>query len=136
MTMTKVKTNELVGPALNYMVAKVVDYKVALTDNQFGPDEYIVMGRDDMYLTRDPVGFYVWSPSADWAQGGMILEANDWALPYRATHRSHLGKYEACTPGGFPHNGATPLIAAMRAIVAAKIGDVVSVPSELLEAPE
>jgi hypothetical protein len=40
----------------------------------------------------------------------------------------HLGKFAASTPGGFDYFGPTPLIAAMRAFVASKLGDTVDLP--------
>ncbi len=59
--------------------------------------------------------------STDWAHGGPILERNPWALPRVNTNPGalHLGKYAASTPGGFDYYGETPLVASMRAIVAA-----------------
>ena len=73
------------------------------------------------------------APSRIWSQGGVLLEKYPWALPYRSTNRYHLGEFEACTPGGFPHNGSTPLIAAMRAIAAAELGSEVDVPDDIYQ---
>ena len=109
----EVKTAELVGQALDWAVAKATwDGDINSEFNQ-------------LFLRA-------FHPSTDWAQGGPLLETCNWALPYRASSRQHIGKFESCTPGGFPHNGNTPLIAACRAIVAAKMGDVVQVPAELV----
>ena len=120
MSMIEVKTAELIGPALDWAVAK----GEGLQPEHGWPEL-------DIFMAARAGGFHRYS--TDWAQGGPLIEKNDWALPYRATARAHLGKYEACTPGGFPRNGGTPLIAACRAIVAANLGDVVSVPAELVQ---
>ena len=65
--------------------------------------------------------------STDWAQGGPIIEREMielvpqspalWEAMYRGQH--------------IPHDGPTPLIAAMRCYVASKLGDTVDVPEEL-----
>lgn len=116
----EVKTDDLIGPALDWAIAKACGLHVDI-DSEFG-----VMSDEARNVTGK------WAPSIDWAQGGPLLDKHAWALPYRAIARHHLGKYEACTPGGFPHNGPTPLIAAMRALVASEFGGTVLVPKELL----
>jgi len=117
--MVEVKTAELEGAALDWAVGIAAGFAVGVFHG--------AVYRSD--LPGDSYGpGPKWQPSTDWAQGGPLIEPNPWALPYRATHRYHIGAFEACTPGGFPHNGKTPLIAACRAIVAAKLGDSVMVP--------
>lgn len=118
------RTCDLIGAALDWAVAKAQGFYEA--ENCYGGISWF--DRDGLEL----VDYYGWNPSTDWNQGGPLIERNDWALPYRATARYHLGKYESCTPGGFPHNGETPLIAACRAIVSAHLGDSVDVPAELV----
>lgn len=123
MKMVEVKTDDLIGNALGWAVAQADSVPVKFDfDCLMKMDEWDVHGDRPDYV-----------PWCDWGQGGPLIEKRDWALPYRATARYHLGKYEACSPGGLPHNGPTPLIAACRAIVAAEFGDVVSVPANLLE---
>lgn len=118
----EVRTADLLGEALDWAVAKAVSRDVSILSSG------VVVRGDNVE------GGCPWSPSTDWSQGGPLINKHDWALPYRATSRYHIGKYEACTPGGFPKNGETPLISACRAIVAAEYGDLVSVPAELWSA--
>lgn len=123
-----VKTSDLIGPALDWAVAKAEGHQPLLVPT--GRTEYsvgVITAMDD-----GPKGFAC-CYSTDWSQGGPLIEKHVWALPQRATHRYHLGAFEAYTPGGFPHNGDTPLIAACRAIVAAELGDQVDVPDELMQ---
>ena len=125
---TVVETSKLEGLALNWAVAQVVDYKTALEENDHGPDEWIVIGREDMYLTRDPDKFCVWSPSTDWSQGGPlrdkyrveVLECGD------VVHAKLAGLTNSAGDGG------TALIAICRAIVASEFGDIVKVPACLV----
>ena len=79
-----------------------------------------------------------YAPSDDWAQGGPIIEREEielhkWALDgwdARATNYSFLN-----TPNERPEfarqHGPTPLIAAMRCVVASRLGDEVQVPEGL-----
>lgn len=133
----EVKTAELTGPALDWAVAVVEGESVVIhSPNQrrfdvrggihCSSDGCTIGPRSSFGDTED------WSPSTDWAQGGPMLEKYSWALPYRTIARHHLGKFEACTESGKSCNGDTPLIAACRAIVAAKLGGVVQVPAELV----
>lgn len=99
----KVNTNELIGAALDWAVAKCEG-----NSGDFGIDGY--------------------SPSTDWAQGGPIIEneeINLWTDGYAA--------WEATKPGFWQEWGPTPLIAAMRCYVGTKLGNEVEVPDELLE---
>lgn len=135
------KTSELIGPALDWAVAKcegedisivVVDGEVQLWCNE---DIYTYTGQscyknhkgEPRFLryTR-PVG--LWGnpmPSyLDWAVAGPIIEREEIALTpcngaWEATYRGYLGY------------GSTPLIAAMRCYVASKLGDEVEIPEEL-----
>lgn len=152
-TTVTLRTCDLIGAALDWAVAQVcvaegsvsIDPQDAqsglpyLTFDAGGPSIWGA-GREQRgtvnretgkpWVFHGPGGRF--EPSADWSQCGPLIERNDWALPHRATARYHLGKYESCTPGGFPHNGDTPLIAACRAIVSAHLGDSVEVPAELV----
>lgn len=104
-----------------------------------------------------------WQPSRDWSQGGHLLEEWQIFLsPPTTVHRSNYdektGKTKGCwetyeswhatvsarvctrppkiegLPGTVGRGeGDTPLVAACRAIVAAKLGDEVQVPAELME---
>lgn len=69
-----------------------------------------------------------WDPSTDWSQGGTLIESMKVGLINDTKSRPWLAMCENvrwC-------EGATPLIAACRAIVAAKLGETVDVPEVLL----
>ena len=109
----RIKTSELEGAALDWAVA------MAICPESFKTDQ------------KDSNGLYPWStgwlrngsPSTDWSQGGPLIEwyyvdveSGPWSAYY----------------GRKTMHGDSPLIAVCRAIVAAKLGDEVDVPDELL----
>lgn len=110
MNMIEVKTAGLAGPALDWAVAQIEG-----------------VGCTPTTIMR----FY--RPSTDWAQGGPLIEKHHieivsfcgegWECVKSWCH----GEIDETYPFGETH-----LIAACRAIVAVKLGDVVSVPAELV----
>ena len=62
--------------------------------------------------------------STDWTQGGPIIEREKIATAW------HITRWVAWR-GVIEHPGPTPLIAAMRCYVAAKLGDDIAIPEEL-----
>ena len=101
------KTAELIGPALDWAVAKCE-------------------GRDWPDNAAKFLGEQYYNPSTDWSQGGPIIEkekiAIDWDYDrWNASTDNHPAYYSA----------STPLIAAMRVYVASKLGDEVEIPEEL-----
>jgi Protein of unknown function (DUF2591) len=109
--MKTVKTSELTGNQLDWAVAKCEGLNIG---------------------TASGCGIYTeeakwFAPSTDWAQGGPIIEryriaidhseGNDWCASSEVSKR--------------PQSAATPLIAAMRCYVAAKMGDEIEIPEEL-----
>ena len=124
----KIKTQDLTGAQLDWMVAKCAGY---VEQGVYGTPEF----RDsDVYLCYcGAVLNSCYSPSTDWAQGGPILERENISVGYQG----HLGvpldslwyatnRVDAC---GF---GQKPLPAALRCYVASKLGDTIEVPDELL----
>ena len=106
------KTSELTGAALDWAVAKA---EGVVSDDI-----------DDFCLSVR--GEYAYS--TDWAQGGQIIERE------RIRTWEEDGKFHADTPRRSPYcwfTGSTPLIAAMRTLVASKLGDDVDIPEELLK---
>jgi len=68
-----------------------------------------------------------YSPSTDWSQSGPLIEQ----------HGEHERWYAVCPVSATGERcslGPTPLIAAMRALVFAKLGDQIEVPEELARA--
>ena len=105
--MTKIKTSELQGAALDWAVARACNYE--FNDHWF-------------------------KPSTNWNQGGPLIlqygasldreSCDDWGSVILVDRGDGIPSWGVMI-------GPTPLIAACRAIVAAKLGDEVDVPEEL-----
>lgn len=120
-TMLEIDVSQLSGPALDWAVAKAVGKEVIVRP---------VFG----VMTPDTMG---WQPSSDWSQGGPLIERESLAVAADGDDWC-AAKCDGMDPGGdlyvsIWYGGGTPLIAACRAIVAAKIGDKVAVPQELIQ---
>ena len=116
------KVSELTGAALDWAVAKCegADFYTSA-----GILYVLWSGKFDVRLTD-------YSPSADWAQGGPIIEREsidiarfnvypDWEATMNETDNNPFVTVV----------GPTPLIAAMRCLVSSRLGDTVEVPDEL-----
>lgn len=137
-TMTQVKTADLIGPALDWAVAKAQGWT-------FGPPHMIYgaeVWRDSAGNITGTIPAKAFKPSTDWSQGGPLIDkykvgtvplnvglaglaADDWF----ATAFFNGESYDTCHKG----EGPSALIAACRAIVGLLLGDVVSVPAELVQ---
>ena len=116
--MTKIKTSELQGAALDWAVARAT-----LEETNCSAD---LIDHVAMKLVLDG-----YEPSTDWGQLGSHIEGFGIWLSDDATDEPQ-GPWIASVQGGYMQYGPTPLIAACRAIVAAKLGDEVDVPEELV----
>jgi hypothetical protein len=130
----KIATTKLIGPSLDWAVAKAAGINVWLADG------VLVDGLP--MVCADNAGDMHWQPSDSWAQGGPLLEKyNVWLSPPVEDQGSDepygwdADIYEADGSEGAGFQVAvgcpTALIAACRAIVAHKLGDSVDVPAEL-----
>ena len=114
----KTKTADLIGPALDWAVSKCL---------QPGYEEWRLI----RWIEQE------FAPTANWAQGGPIIEREELGLKRNAPC-SQGREWEASPSitakgaGGKWGYGPTPLVAAMRCFVASKLGDEVDVPEELL----
>jgi hypothetical protein len=99
------KTSELQGAALDWAVAQC----------EYSPVRY---GFDDNCPEY----------STDWAQGGPIIEREGIEL-FRNNEKNYWFTSKARNQIGV---GPTPLVAAMRAYVASKLGDEIKLPEELM----
>ena len=119
------KTSELIGPALDWAVAKC---------EWVGQPARPYFINSSIQITNWIPG-KIFSPSTDWSQGGPIIEreglylkarndAKEWKAGALSMNR-HDNK-----PGPL-YSGPTPLIAAMRCYVAGKLGDEIEIPEEL-----
>lgn len=115
------KTSELIGPALDWAVAKCEGAMMPVGNVLLiGCQLFIAVGND----TSDKMEF---SPSIDWAQGGPIIEREG---IYCGPHGKSL--YVAWMGGDhFTQYGPTILIAGLRTYVASKLGYEIEIPEEL-----
>lgn len=121
----KIKTSELVRPALDWAVAQAVGRSVHVAGI------WLINGVPVPQLRLTDLDY--WNPSTDWNQGGPLLEA--YKLDLGAPMESQQdGVWTANTEWGHPlgYSGPTVLIAACLAIVASVLGDEVEVPDELV----
>lgn len=142
----QIKTSELIGSALDWVVAKCEGFVPAITtvaeqaehfrnvvqfDGSKPPQEAInavISGlKPRIYRNADkltPIPKY----STDWSEGGPIIEREGidlWSKAFSGepmTWRAQLGN---------EMHGPTPLIAAMRCYVASRLGNEVNIPDEL-----
>lgn len=110
----KIKTQDLIGEALDLAVAECVGL--------------------NLYVAR----LQRFSPSTNWAQGGPIIEREKIDVSFISSEYAARGEgWEAycMTPDWeLQYNavGPTPLIAAMRAYVMARLGEELDIPEELV----
>lgn len=128
--LVEVKTAELIGPALNWAVAKAT-YADEVKVVEWGD------GKTVSCIYQLPGDGRCWanhySPSTEWDQGGPLLESEQVELKWNGVDGKAFFWKAWHQDFAAPSLGDTPLIAACRAIVAAKLGDVVLVPAELVE---
>ena len=115
------RTSELTGAALDWAVAKCEGKNGILHDD--GITRCIVIAA--------PPGVYkgTYRPTINWEQGGPIIERAKIATEWSALWGCWLAR--DLRHAGFTFVGPTPLIAAMRAFVASKLGEFVDIPEEL-----
>ena len=116
------KTSELIGPTLDWAVAKCEGAK-NLRQNPHRFDDRLLI-----QMANRPEHFDTFRFSTDWAQGGPIIERE------AITLSAYCGKGDSVDwyAGRYSLKSPTPLIAAMRCYVASKLGDEVEIPEELL----
>lgn len=128
----KVKTSELIGPALDWAVAKCEGVSIRIsvitgfaTKLQFTSVREARGWRDAAY-----------HPSTSWAQGGPIIEREYIALNGGqepcASILIDVAAGDSIVDRWIEGRGPTPLIAAMRCYVGSQMGDEVDVPEELI----
>ena len=142
----KVKTSELIGPALDWAVAMCEGGTELFFD---GITWGFTLDGKTKVLSKGWAPSMCWCPSSDWAHGGPIIERGlIHTYPRFTAGRTEGGSdvYQQdgwaayVTPPAFwitprPFTGPILLIAAMRCYCCAKLGDEVEVPDELVEGP-
>lgn len=132
MKMVNMNTADLTGPQLDWAVAKAEGFRMT-TPKQGGAANYEIVltsnGGKPFYQCAVLYGRRLqcqYSPSSDWISGGPIIEhENIWLSAPSMSRTEWSAAVEASTES---HPGPTPLVAAMRAFVASKLGDEVEVP--------
>lgn len=129
MEMIEVKTAELIGPALDWAVAEAIGV------NPFCINSSFIIAETPEFLSHVlPIGGSRFHPSSDWSLGGPLIKKNLIAF---SVEREDVILAVLCDEYGMYisgwRQGETHLIAACRAIVAAKLGDTVLVPAQLVE---
>lgn len=106
-----IKTEDLNGPALDWAVAKC--------EGRPWPDNAAIF-----------LGEQYYRPSTDWAHGGPLIEKDILVVspdPARGWYARSFGD-------AVEYYGSTPLIAAMRCLVAGRLGEEIDVPDDLCRA--
>jgi hypothetical protein len=115
----RVKTAELTGATLDWAVAKCEGQPVFWNE-----DDAALYCGDGVPNFMGMRGDQEYRPSADWAQGGPIIEREFINISYDDVWSAEDVEMET-------QWGDTPLIAAMRCYVASKLGDQVDIPEKL-----
>ena len=115
----KVKTADLIGPALDWAVAEAEGLRPFIRPRGV---EVLFSGLPQR------VPFF---PSTNWAQGGPIIDGHKISLAYALCCGNTGQKWEAVSVDDLRLGGHTPLVAAMRCYVASKLGDEIDIPEEL-----
>ena len=153
----KIKTADLIGPALRWAVAKCEGFNVGVVtvEEQWArfiegaaPDELeryageyaatkagfkteLCKVHDDGY--KSALDARAWRFDTDWGVGGPLIERECLGVRVFAEHGAlDGGPYWISERFPAVGHGPTPLIAAMRCLVAATLGDEVDVPDELV----
>ena len=143
--MKEIKTAELTGPALDWAVARAK----GIPAEELYVQNWGSAGKSLYRRNRDEDGkldgTYTTGPdmlfSRKWEAGGPIIEREKirispnlnrtWSAQIRHTTTHPLVAHPVLA-GWTNKHGPTPLIAAMRCYVAAKMGDTIEIPKELL----
>lgn len=124
----KIKTKDLTGAQLDWMVAKA-------NENLYPKGDVRLL--DGKVFTIEPGNYeqsdrwQLYAPSTSWAQGGPIIERERISIR-QWTNVPIVHAYMPQDNAPWQSDGTSPLIAAMRCLVAAKLGDEVDVPEELM----
>lgn len=143
--MIEVKVAELEGAALDWAVACAVEaWKTAhelfptwTLDATFSGVQPMVYSDGQAIcqlvpnnpMRQDPQRY---SPSTDWTQGGPLIERYKVEFRFSIPSEVMASAFDGHLGVGY-RLGSNHLIAAMRAIVAAELGETVQVPAELVE---
>ncbi|MDC9607201.1 phage protein NinX family protein [Xenorhabdus griffiniae] len=150
----KIKTSALTGRALDWAVARAIGMDIYICgrsrDDEYGwignynvteaafEKPIITVGLCGEVRIEFQAEAKPYSPSTDWAQCGQLIDKYIDDLTHMAFRGDHwVANCRAARIGDFSifktQTGDTPQIAICRAVVAAKLGDEVEIPDELVE---
>jgi hypothetical protein len=121
--MKTLNTSELSGIALDWAVAQAEGNVRLRYDSREG------------LVINNILGWIAYRPSVAWEQGGPIIEKEKISVGFERYGSPSGAQWDAVKVHKEAHvleYGPTPLIAAMRCYVAAKLGEHVDVPDELV----
>lgn len=115
--MTKMTVALLIGPALDWAVAKALGHV---------EDCCSWLYESTVEEVADSTS---WRPSTDWATGGPLIEKHGISVVYEPSMLyGDDARWKACEEGVEPTYGPTPLVAAMRRLVERVLGVEIEVP--------
>ena len=136
------KTFELIGPALDWAVAKILDLNYRTKEKDDLSKHIVVLTpiacpdkKSGCAVAHFKIDYF--SPSTDWSQGGPIIEREciatyaSGACSVTPKNPDYWVAEILDTEEMITQYGPTPLIAAMRCYCASKFGDEIEIPSEL-----
>lgn len=135
----KIKTSELSGVALDWAVAQAIEEEIHYEYVDDERRKMLISKWEDYSRNGDFSQQEEWSPSTNWSQGGPLIERfGVTVMKYDSScideHKANLwtAQLDGENMEQWCADSPSPLSAACRAIVSAKIGHEVDVPEELL----
>lgn len=129
----KLMTKVLIGPALDHAVAVCENVDVAVSGVYPNGSRSVVT-----FYGLDEEGFLdgrSYKPSEHWGDGGPIIEREQISVQHLPGAQCWIVQAEPCWQaslnGDHVSYGPTPLVAAMRCLVASQLGQFVDTPAEL-----
>lgn len=124
MTVIQLRVEELSNVQLDAMVAHVEGWTTRTRSERNGEAWNMVCW---LYDEANGYGVKRFQPSTDWADGGPIIEREQVSL-HPPTETSDWGAVGPASLTVTRMSGPTPLVAAMRAFLAARVGETVELP--------
>lgn len=125
----EVTTADLAGEALGWAVGKAEGLDLQLAPPGYNGVPWRVFAR---YQGQAIEHTRRYNPWVDWAVGGQLIEKHMVSLHCPQSTDDVWAGWVITDKGEFCQAGGSAMIAACRAIVAAKLGDTVQVPKELM----
>ena len=126
--MATVEVNKSTGIVLDWLIARCKEVQTSISKTG-----YLIFS--DKSIAIGPNGS-VYQPSSIWAQGGPIIYREKIDMEFDPNGKPVVMARMRVNGRRFRAYGETPLIAAMRCFVIAKLGDKVEVPNELFNKGE